>query len=61
MKTTIELFYDKKVNDNYDNANELLKDYLRFDKANERRRPDSEELNDDVVFQRFSFKIQFGN
>ena len=33
--------------DNFDDADEVLKDYLLFDDVNERFRPDLEELNDD--------------
>ena len=44
MKTTIQILYDKRFIDIYDNADELLNDYLFI---NERRRLDLEELIDD--------------
>jgi len=39
-KTTIQILYDNGFFDNYDNANEVMKDYLLV----ERRRPDLEEF-----------------
>ena len=42
VKTTLQIFYDKGVLDNYDNADKVLKDFLFF----ERRRPDLEKVND---------------
>ena len=46
VKTTIQIFYDRGLFDNYDNADEVTNDYLLID-DNERRRPDLEELKDD--------------
>ena len=37
----------------YDNAYEVIKDYLLADEINERRTPDLEELNDDNIIQWF--------
>ena len=48
MKTTTQILYDKGLFDNYDNADEVLKNYLPI-KVNERRRPDLEELKDDFT------------
>ena len=45
VKTTKQKFYDEGLFDNYDNADELLKDFF-LKEYNDRRRPDSEELND---------------
>ena len=53
-KTTTQILYDKRIIDNYDNADEVLKEYLFV----ERRRPDLEEVNDDVI-QLFCSYIQF--
>ena len=47
VKTTIQTLYDKGLFDNYDNADEVLKDYLLFE-VDERRRPDLEKLNDKI-------------
>ena len=45
---------------NYNNADEVLKDYLIIDEVNKRRRPDLEELNDDDnVIQWFYSLIKF--
>ena len=44
VKTTIRLLYDKGIFDNYDNVNEVLKNFPLFE-VNQRRRPDLEELN----------------
>ena len=46
---TIQILYDKKLFDNYDNADEVSKDFLFF----QRRRLDLEEENDDKVVQGF--------
>ena len=46
VKATIQILYDKGLFHNYDNADEVLKNYLITDEDNERRRPDSEEIND---------------
>ena len=45
MKSTTQILYNKGKFDNYDNEDEAQKDYLFI----ERRRPNSEELNDDVI------------
>ena len=47
MKTTIQILYDKVLSDNYNNgdADQVLKFYLLV-KDNDRRRPDSDEVND---------------
>ena len=42
---TIQIQYDTGLFDNYDIADEVLKNYL----LSQRRRPDLEDLNDDVV------------
>ena len=55
VKTTVEKLYDKGLIDNYDIADEVLKNYLLFDEVNERYRPDLEELGEDNVIQRFIF------
>ena len=47
-KTTIRKLYGKGLFDNYDNADEVLKENLLIE-VNERRRPDLEEVNDDNV------------
>ena len=44
VKSTMQLLYDKGLFDNFQNADEVLKDYL----FTTRRRPDLEEVNDDV-------------
>jgi len=44
VKTTIQILYDKGLFDNFQNADEVLKDFL----FTTRRRPDLEEVNDDV-------------
>ena len=49
MKTTIQILYGKRILDNYDNANELLKNCLLIE-VNKRRRPDLDPIYD-VVFQ----------
>ena len=38
VKTGIRILHDKELSDNYDNAHEVLKDYLLFE-DNGRRRP----------------------
>ena len=48
VKTTTQIVYDKELFDIYDNADEVLKDYLLFEN-NERRNPDLEELK--IVIQ----------
>ena len=40
VKTTIQILYDKGLFRIYNNADEVLKDYLVIDEVNERRRPD---------------------
>ena len=45
VKTTIQIFYDKGLFDDYANAEEVIKDFLFVT----RRRGDLEEANDDVV------------
>ena len=45
--TTIQKLYDKGLFLINDHADEVLKDYLFFDKVNERRRPDWDTLIDD--------------
>ena len=42
MKTTIQILYDKGLFDNFQNADEVLKDFL----FTTRRRPDLEKVND---------------
>ena len=44
IKTTVQLLFDKGLFDNYNNADEVFKDFLFI----ERRRPDLEEVNDVV-------------
>ena len=45
MKTTIQILYDKGLFDNFQNADEVLEDFL----FTTRRRTDlSEQVNDDV-------------
>ena len=41
VKTTIQNLCDKGLFDKHDNADEVLKNYLLIDEANEKRRPDS--------------------
>ena len=50
VKTTFQIIYDKGLFDNYDNADEVIKDYSLVE-VNERRRPVFEELNDDNVIR----------
>ena len=57
VKTTIQILYGKRILDNYDNANELLKNCLLIE-VNKRRRPDLDPIYD-VVFQWFCPKVQF--
>ena len=45
VKTTIQILYDKGLFDNFQNAEEVLKDFLFVT----RRRPDLEKVNDDDV------------
>ena len=49
VKTTLQIIYDKRLFEKYDNADEVLKKYL----LSERRRPSLEKLNDDDVNQWF--------
>ena len=42
VKTTIQILYDRGLFDNFQNAEEVLKDFL----FTTRRRPDSEKVND---------------
>ena len=44
VKTTIQILYDKGLFDNFQNAEEVLKDFL----FTTRRRPDLEKVNDDI-------------
>ena len=44
VKTTIQILYDKGLFDNFQNAEEVLKEFL----FTTRRRPDLEKVNDDV-------------
>ena len=54
VKKSTQILYDKGLFDIYDNADEVLKDYLFIDGAKERPRPNIEELNDgDNVIQCF--------
>ena len=45
MKTIIQILFDKGLFDNYDNADEVLKDYLLIEDE-KRCTPDLEEVND---------------
>ena len=56
--TTIQKLYDKGLFLINDHADEVLKDYLFFDKVNERRRPDWDTLidDDDVTRRLYSWK-----
>ena len=47
VKTTIQILYDKGLFDNFQNAEEVLKDFL----FTTRRRPDLEKVNEDNVIQ----------
>ena len=47
VKTTIQLLYDKRLFDNFQNAQEVLKDFL----FTTRRRPDLEKVNDNDDIQ----------
>ena len=47
VKTTIQILYDKGLFDNFQNAQELLKDFL----FTTRRRPDLEKVNDNDDIQ----------
>ena len=44
VKTTIQIFYDKGLFDNYGNADKVLEDFL----FTTRRRPDLDKVNDDI-------------
>ena len=44
VKTTIQILYDKVLFDTYDNADEILKDFL-FIEVNDRRRTDVNQIN----------------
>ena len=44
VKTTIQILYDRGLFDNFQNAEEVLKDFLFTTK----RRPDLEKVNDDI-------------
>ena len=44
VKTTVQILYDMGLFDNFQNAEEVLKDFL----FTTRRRPDLEKVNDDV-------------
>ena len=46
VKMTIQILYDKELFDKYDNAIDVLKDFLLTDKNNDRYRPELEEVND---------------
>ena len=45
VKTTIQILYDKRLFDNYANADKVLKDFL----FTTRRRPDLEKVNDSDI------------
>ena len=45
VKTTIQILYDRGLFDNFQNAEEVLKDFL----STTRRRPDLEKINDDDI------------
>ena len=45
VKTTIQILYDRGLFDNFQNAEEVLKDFL----FTTRRRPDLEKVNDDGI------------
>ena len=47
VKTTIQILYDRGLFDNFQNAEEVLKDFL----FTTRRRPDSEKVNDNNDIQ----------
>ena len=47
VKTTIQILYDRGLFDNFQNAEEVLKDFL----FTTRRRPDVEKINDNDDFQ----------
>ena len=60
VETTSEILYDKRLFDNYDKSDQVLKDYLFIGKVNDRRRPDLRKLNDhNSVMQGFCSQIQF--
>ena len=48
MKTTIQKLHGKGLFDNYDTADEVLKDYLPGREVNDRRRTDFNELKNDI-------------
>ena len=48
MKLTFQMLYDNGLFDNYDSADEVLKKYL-LPEIKEKRSPDLEEMNDDVI------------
>ena len=50
VRTTIQTLYDKGLFDNYENADQVMKEYLLVE-VNDRRRPEIDEVND--VIQRF--------
>ena len=58
MKTSRQVPNDKRLFDNFDNADEVLKHFLLI-VVNERRRPNLDQIID--VFQRFYSQIQFKN
>ena len=45
LRTTIEIFHNKRLFDIYDNADQVLKVYLLVE-VNDRLRPDLKEVND---------------
>ena len=47
VKTKMQILYDKGLFDNYDNADEVLQDYVLI----ARRRPDLDQIHDDKVIQ----------
>ena len=59
---TTQILYDKELFDTFDNTDDVIKDYLPIDGANERRTPELNELNDDInghsriFFSRIRFK-----
>ena len=44
VKTTIQRLYDERLFENYDNADEVIKDYLLI-QVNKRQRPDINPTN----------------
>ena len=59
MKMTIQIAGDKGVFDKIDDADEILEKYLLIHEVNDRRRPESDEINDDIVIQWFYSQRRF--